>query len=99
MPNAQQRVLCPLSVDVQIQQATNHLLVLRLVLLRLPLEEIHAPPTEPEGNLDRVFLVDQLRRGRQKILDHLDFAQRLVSVFTAFLHGICPFLFASNRRR
>ena len=38
-------VLRSLLRDVEIKQASNHLLVLRVVLLRFLLEEVHAPAT------------------------------------------------------
>ena len=42
------------------------------MLLCFLLEEVYAPPTQPESYLDCIFLVGQFRRGRQKILCHPD---------------------------
>jgi hypothetical protein len=43
----EQDVLHSLSCDIEIQQASNHLLILCLVLFCFLLEEVYAPPTQP----------------------------------------------------
>jgi hypothetical protein len=67
-----------LSSDVKIEQASNHLLILRVVFLCLFLEIVYTPLTQPKGNLDRIFLENEFSRRRQKILDHPDLTQGLI---------------------
>ena len=92
----EQDVLHSLSRDIEIQQASNHLLILCLVLLCFLLEEVYAPPTQPKGDLDCILFVDQLRWRGKKILDHSKVAQWFVSVSDALFHR---FLFLSANTR
>jgi len=57
-----------LSSDVKIEQASNHLLILRVMFFCLFLEKIYTPPTQPKSNLDRIFLENEFRGGGRKSL-------------------------------
>ena len=56
---------------VDIQQSTNHLLVLRMMLLRLLLEELNAFLAQGNCHFYRVFLEYELLWSRQEIRHNL----------------------------
>src|SRR5262249_2059038 len=87
----------PMVSRIAVQQATDHLLVRNLRARRVTLKEVHASLAQGNGDLDTVVAQNQLIRGRQKILNHLDSSQRLISVLSIPLHK-SAFLGANSRR-
>lgn len=84
--------------NVKIDEPADHLLVLRAVTLRFPLEKLNAGLTQADGYLNLVFLEDELFRWRKRVAQDLHVPNRAFSVFD-FLFHIFLCLSASNRRR
>ena len=71
---------------IGIQQLPNHLLILRIVFLRLRLKEIHALFAEGHGYLYGILTENQFMRRRQKILYYFGRPLRSFSVFYFLAH-------------
>jgi len=83
---------------VEVDEASNHLLILCVVFCRFPLEEVDAGFTQSNRDLDVALLECQFLRGRQEVVNYTQIAQRFISVFDFVLH-IFSFLFASILRQ
>ena len=83
---------------VEVDEASDHLLILCVVFCRFPLEEIDAGLTQSNRDLDVALLECQFLRGRQEIVNYTKIAQRFISVFDFVLH-IFSSLFASILRQ
>lgn len=86
-------VLC-----VGIQEAPNHALVLRIVLPRLALEELHAALAQRDGHLDALVPKDQVFRTGEEVRNDLEIPEGFVRVPNFLAHRFA-FLCASNQLR
>mgnify|MGYP006960594569 FL=1 len=59
---------------VQIEKVADHLLILGAILLRFPLEKIHAGFAQRNRDFDILFLKDELLRRRKEVVDHAQIA-------------------------
>ena len=71
---------------IGIKQLPNHLLILRIIFLRLRLKEIHTLFAEGHGYLYGILTENQFMGRRQKILHYLSWPFRSFSVFYFFAH-------------
>ena len=69
-----------------VEKPTNHALVLRVVLCRLALEELHAAFAQSESDLDAFLSKDEIFWGRQKVRHDLGLAQGLIGVLDFRAH-------------
>lgn len=87
--------MLPESGGVQIEQSTDHLLILGVVPPRLSLEKINRRLAQADGDFYRVLLQCELVGWRQEIL-HQIHLQRLIRVFDFAFHIV--FSLAANIR-
>ena len=85
-------------LSIGVEKPPNHTLVLRVVLSRLVLEELHATLTQRDSNFDALFPENQVFRSRQEITNDLEVAERLVCVPDFLAHKFAS-LCASNQPR
>lgn len=81
-------------VCIRIQQAPDHALILRIVLLGLALEEFDAAFAQGNGDLDALIPEDKILRGREEIRNDLWIAEWFVRVPGSLAHRFAS-LFAS----
>lgn len=83
---------------IGVQEPADHALVLRAVFRGLPFEEFDAALRERDCHLHAFFAESELFRGRQKVRNDFQFAQRLIGV-SDFLGHKFACLVASNRHQ
>src|SRR4029079_6247197 len=82
-------------LGIGIEQPPDHALILRVVLLRLALEKLHAALAERDRDLDPFIPENQVLRVRQEVRDDLWVAEGLVRVPDSLAHRFA-FLCASS---
>ena len=82
---------------VEVNEASDHLLILRVVFCRFPFEEVDTCLAKSYRDLYVAILECQFLRGRQEIINDTQISQRFISVFDFVLH-ISSSLFASIQR-
>ena len=83
---------------IRVKQSSNHSLVLRVVFLRLNLEEVDATLAQGNGDLDPFVLKYKILRPGKKISDDLGVSEGFVRVLDFRAHKfVCPF--ASSLRQ
>src|SRR6185503_20233571 len=88
-------------LGIGIEQTPDHALVLRVVLLRLALEKLHAALAERDRDLDPFIPENQVLRVRQEVRDDLWVAEGLVRVPDSLAHRfvfLCARSSAMTRR-
>lgn len=85
-------------LGVRIEKTPDHSLILGIVLLRLGLEELHAPLAQSKRYFDSIIPKDQIFRTRKEVGNNIKFSEGLVCVFDFRAHRFA-FLFANNRLR
>lgn len=84
-----------LHLSVLIQQAADHLLILRIVLLRFFLEKVDTGFTQCNSDLNGVFLKGKFRWRRKHICHYLNLAQGFIGVFDFRAHKFV-YLYANS---
>ena len=74
-------------LGVSIEKTPDHSLILRIVLLRLGLEEFDTTLAQSERYFDALIPKDQILRTRQKVGNNLKLSEGLVCVFDFRAHG------------
>ena len=74
---------------IGIEQPADHPLVLRAVLGGLALEEFDAAPRERDRHLHAFLAESEFFRGRQKVGNDLQLAQRFIGVSDSLGHRQC----------
>ena len=82
---------------VQVQESSNHLLILGVMFLGFALEEINAVFAQANRYLDLLFAKSKFGGGGEKIPDDFDLANGAISVCDFLAHG--SFCLSANIRR
>ena len=79
-------------LGIGIKQPPNHSLILRIMLLRLDLEEVNATFAQRDGDLDPFVLKYKILRTGKKVSDDLGVSDWFVRVLDFRAHKfVCPF--------
>ena len=83
---------------VGVQKPADHALILRVVLSRLPLEELDAAPAQGDRDFYAFVPEHQILGAREKVRNDLEVAEGFVRVPDFLAHRFA-FLCASNQRQ